>query len=203
MNWKNTNRLARVLMIALAFLLVQKTSAQRKNIYPQISIQGSVGLLPTYLADGGKMNFIPLTIGGEILFKNKVSISSEYSHAIQRLSKTFQNNVIEWKNKSALTAIKVAVHYNKLEPFDIYGGLVIGANRVMVDTETLEKLSLAELLGVKEDRTTILYAAFVGGKYQLDKHLFLFGEAGFMNSLLKLGIGYNFKNTIHKKKITG
>lgn len=188
MNPRCLPNISKALFLIVSLCFNQNLNAQKK-IQPEFSVQYGIGVFPTYIADGGNSLLPPISLTGTIQFQKKVSFSAEFGYSIQNASRIFQKRLLDWKNHSSFFLLKSAVHYDKLETIDIYGGLVIGVNQTKVKSQTLELIDL-EHLGIKSKQTRLIYTAFIGYNYYWNKHLFFFGEAGFMISLLKLGIGY-------------
>lgn len=162
----------------------------------QADIKMGVGLLPTYIADGAKTVFLPVTVGAEYFVADNISLGANMGYTAceskpeinnEELTQPLTNNTIHFD-------ARIAFHCTRVRDFDFYGGFALGYEwvRVKAESEALQE-ELAYHHGIHERTGNMLYTGFVGMRYAPSKKYTLFSELGYGISILKVGVGYRIK----------
>lgn len=190
-------------LITLSFclLLVFPTGsyAQKKsNRYKAFaagnaSVSLGIGLLPTYLMDGADIVLPPLTLGADYMVSDIVSLGLQAGHSesLSRRGKDGTELVKEYHNNTTQLGLRFAAHCTKWEPWDFYGGLLLGYNMIRVKPTTGSMGEYEALKGIRESTDRLTYSGFLGLRHSCCGRISFFGEIGFGISLLHVGVSYH------------
>ena len=181
-------------LFSFTLLSAQKNELAKGDWY----LSGGVGLVPTYVADGGSTTVPPLTARLEYQLSDKVTVgafaaySKSVSDAIHRPNGT--SNI--YTSAFTITGLRLAANTNKIENWNFYGGLSLAYSMPQVETETF----FTEPDNSRDDFPTavygapaknqFVYSAYVGATYFLGNQLGIYSELGYGVTLLNAGITY-------------
>lgn len=189
----------RTLTIALLCILASPIAldAQKRpnRIFKkgQSDIGFAVGLLPTFLMDGARIDMPPLTLGYDNMLGRHYSLGVQAGHSVSTTSK---KDVFEeqrrYTNKFFYFAVRNTVHCNcrNFDNIDMYGGFALGYALSLVSVENGDFGELEEHLGLKERVGKPTFNGYFGARYACSKRITILGEIGFGVSLLHLGFGF-------------
>ncbi|MCP3930994.1 MAG: porin family protein [Bacteroidetes bacterium] len=185
----------RIILLALSISFVFQLSSQAQNrIFKkgQMDASISIGLVPTFFADKGKMMLPPLSVGADYRIARKFSLGMYAGKSItESARKVFHDSMIaQWKNNFTTLGLRGTVHFTERENLDIYGGFLLIYNHSNIEIMEGKEEILAKHLGIKPTSSTLAYSGFVGTRYALNKELSVFGEIGYGVSLAKVGISF-------------
>ena len=181
----------------LLFALPQTASAQRQPTYTYEARAG-VGVLPTFSQDRVNTELLP------VLFEFRAKLNPRYSlgllvgHSISEAERTDPGSQLPrtYRNAFTVVGLRNAVHFSPQPRWDAYGGMTIGysINQVTGQSAPPSGVSPRDQLTPRgaQPNNTLFFSAFVGGTYQVGKHLGVFGELGFGISVLSTGLSYRF-----------
>lgn len=155
-----------------------------------------VGALPTYVMDKGKAIIPPLSLGAEYRLSEQFSLGAMigYSASQSRVHHYPGGLRARWKNQTTLFSIRPAVHINRLDNWDFYGGFSLGFQVVNLQgTSNAADGSLREIeeqMGIYHNTTYATFSGFTGVRRVVSPRLTVNGELGFGVSLLTVGVSY-------------
>lgn len=169
-------------------LFAQNTQAQKGQTYSHVGI----GIVPTYLMDGGKIIVPPVTVGGDYIFAENFSIGLQTGYSISETQKEYRNIELprNYRNSSYFTSLRFAVHCTKIRNWDIYGGWLLGFNFVKIEVLNGEFDYPEHHAGIVPKDTKMTYTGLLGVRYGCCDHIGMFAELGFGESLFKIGMSY-------------
>ena len=94
------------------------------------------------------------------------------------------------KEQTMVIAARFAVHYNKLEKLDFYGGPILGMRYSLV-TPVDDPNSIKTVFESEDTEKKIAYGAFIGLRYHVLNNLGVFAELGAAHAAFQVGL--NFK----------
>jgi len=166
----------------------QNTQARKGQTYSFVA----VGLVPTYLMDGGKIVMLPMSFGGDQMIADNISIGMQAGYSVSESQKEYlQTEALKrYRNSSYFTAFRFAVHCTKIRDWDIYGGYQLGLNLVKMEVIDGRFGEEEHHAGIKPKDTRITYTGMLGVRYGCCSNIGVFAELGFGASLFKMGMTY-------------
>ena len=190
MKTKNSliNVIVLIFMFSAAHIFSQNTQAQKGQTYSHVGI----GIVPTYLMDGGKIIVPPVTVGGDYIFAENFSIGLQTGYSISEMQKEYQNieQPRNYRNSSYFTSMRFAVHCTKIKDWDIYGGWLLGFNVVKIEVLNGIFDYPEHHAGIVPKDTKMTYTGLLGVRYGCCSNIGVFAELGFGESLFKIGMSY-------------
>ena len=164
--------------------------SERRWKGPQLDANFGIGLLSTFAADKARTITPPLTIGGEYLINEKVSVGLQFGYTAAEKSRETMGQKVAWHNNFYTISLRTGFHYTRISNWDVYGGLALSQNISRISSLNSEKSLFSLNLGIQESTSQFSYTAFLGGRYAIDKRMSIFAEAGFLTSIFTAGFGY-------------
>ena len=185
-----------IIIIACTFLTIQLQAQYSKpnRVFEsgQADFQASVGLVPTFFKDEGKAVVIPLSAAVDYYLTPNFTLGLQAGYSVtDGAEEIFTDGLIgQWRNTYSEIGLRIGAHLTKVQNWDFYGGLVVGATHTKVEAlkPGLEDIELHK--GIKPSNLNLLYSAFLGTKYALNKNWTVFSELGFGVSLVRIGVGH-------------
>ena len=163
---------------------------QTMNAQGRYDINFGVGALPTFAKDKGTTKLLPLVMNVHYKINPKFSLGVFAGHSVTETNREFINDgqLTQWKNRFSTFGIRAAAHTDKLYKWDIYGGMTLSYNFSNIEVIEGNMDILADHMGIKPRSGKFSASAFLGSRYEITKHLGIFGELGFGISILTMGV---------------
>ena len=178
------------LTTAILLLFCLNTNAQNRIFEKgQFDVNLGIGVVPTYLMDGGKTITPPLSLGLDYLLNEKISVGLIYGHSVSEgVPELISDGVLTARNNhTSVFGLRGAMHVTKFDNWDIYGGFQLAYNHIKIDSKAPAQFDQNK--GIEPEKSTVSYTGFVGAKYAFAKRFHAFSEVGFDISIFKMGIG--------------
>lgn len=161
----------------------------------QTDVYMTVGLVPTFLADGAQQKLIPLNIGADFMVGDNFSIGGTFGHSISETgSKEFigdeRGNL---KNSYYEFALKTGLHVTKHDNMSIYGGLSLSYHLSHIQAVEGDLKKIAYHTGIQSTSSKLIPGGYMGFKYAIKKKITLMAEVGYGVSIFRMGVGYRIK----------
>lgn len=159
----------------------------------QLLLNFGVGLVPLNVRNRGSTLAPPLDGSLDYMLSERFSLGLVVGHnkAQTRPRNSFDDlGDVSWINQSWYTGLRAAAHTNALGRWNIYGGFSAGLyhNRLTPSRSDEKVHRVEELYGVQRQSRTFAYSGFLGARCALNARVAAFGELGFSNSLMRLGL---------------
>ena len=179
-----------VLSLLSLFVFCFQTSYAQGNF----DLSFGVGAFPTFAKDKGKVLVLPLSLNFDYKINKNFSLGLYTGYSVTETDREVINDgeVAQWQNKYSVYGIRAAAHTDKLDNWDIYGGMTLSYNHSRIDVIEGSKEKLEEHMGIKESSGKVSASGFVGARYSITKNLGVYTEVGFGISLLTAGVSYRF-----------
>jgi len=177
------------LTIVICCVIIQLGHAQKtpKNY---LNLNAGVGLLPTFLKDGGQAELLPLTFTADYKLSNNFTIGLATGHSVTCTGerKMRDGSMAQWMHHFTAVGVRTG-GYSKLIAgrWHFYGGLFIGASLSDIEMMKGEEKSVRREMGIQRSNTKMFYTAYVGMRYRITPHLGTFAEASLGVSLISIG----------------
>ena len=187
------NLLLRSLFLLGLITLCNNCFAQKKN-QTKWELHAGVGLLPTFVKDKSKVQLLPLQLNLDYRVSEKISLGLLGGYSVTQTDQDIlgDTNTAQWRTKYAAYGLRLAAHTNKIEDWDIYGGILIGYSSTRVEILEGDEELVFENKGLKENSGKFLGSAFIGARYDIANQIGIFAELGFAVSLINMGVSYRF-----------
>lgn len=162
----------------------------------QFDVTTSIGLAPTFLADGGKSVVPPLMIGADYMFTDNFSLGLSMGHSVTNTKQElFSDGLIgHWNNKTFEATLKTGFHVTKFDNMSIYGGFLLNYNVALITPSDPDMDVVAHHKGINDKESAIIPGGYIGFKYAVAPKVTLNSELGFSGlSIFKIGVGYRLK----------
>ena len=180
-------------------MLSTVTTLQAQNNRPnrifkkgQVDIQAGIGLAPTFLADGGKQLVPPMSISADMMVSDNFSVGvfSGYTKAQTKEFLVADGINAQWQNSMMEVGIRAAIHYTKMQDWDVYGGFALTYNHSTITAMQAELDKIAHHLGVEPTSSIVFPTAVMGARWAFSPKWTAFGEISYGVSIIKAGVGY-------------
>lgn len=191
--------MTRILLISLFVVsCVFGLSAQR-NMQPQFSISGGIGLISAASIDRAKVDTPPmiLRLGWRINERYSLEAFGARSEATLPGKQYADGSIYRINNKTATAGLRGQVHFSNWERWEAYGGIQLAYQ--MPEVSYLMVQGPAHSTG---DRTppafgrpasdSFVYGAFIGTSYLVNQHLAVYGEINSSVSFAQLGLRFSW-----------
>lgn len=193
---KNYLLLLIVALLSPAFLSAQSYSHQKPNrIFgkKQTDLQFGYGLIAlSKVLDGAETILPPLTVQADRFLSDNFSLGVSYTQSSHQSKPIIVRDGFAQRvtNNTHQAGVRAAFHVTKLDNADFYGGFKLAVNfqEFSVDQGNFDFLSTH--LGIVPSSNKVSYSGFIGGRYAFAKKWNAFGEIGFSQALVMVGIGY-------------
>lgn len=186
-------------IVAIIFLSSVNLDAQKlpTRLFKkgQADLYTTVGLVPTFLADGAKQNLIPLNIGADFMVGDNFSIGGTFGHSISETAyKQFQGGENgQLKNSYYEFALKTGLHITKNDNMSIYGGFMLSYHLSNIKATQGNLKKIAHHTGIQETQSKVIPGGYMGFKYAVKKKVTVMAEIGYGVSIFRVGVGYRIK----------
>ena len=183
----------RKIMILLAALVIGLSTVSAQTTFKKgdIEFATGIGLLPTFAKDNATTVVPPVSARLNIRLASNFSLgayaafSSSEAHQVGLPGGAIR----DVSNEFYLFGLRGAVHANRMDNWDIYGGAMLGYNVPKVDDNiTKEKSDVDGPTYSRPAGNEFTYSAFVGASYYPIKNIGLFAEVGYGISILNMGV---------------
>ncbi len=187
-------------LLSLFILLIgtQVAVAQNKDFkpmkYPYFEASASIGLLPTFVKDITRSEVPPIALAVEYRFNSRFSagLYGGFTQAMSKPDMFRDGQPMTFNTKFSMIGGRFAVHSNKYERWDIYGGLGMNYTHTNIEVTHGDVEKLKKHKRFDPRKGNFMMSAFVGSKYAFTPSLSIFGEVGYGISLLNIGISKRF-----------
>ena len=188
-------------LVAIAIISLSSITADAQQLptrlfkKDQADLYLTVGLVPTFLADGAKQTLLPLNIGADFMVGDNFSIGGTFGHSISETgNREFQGGENgSLKNSFYEFALKTGLHITKHDNMSIYGGLQLSYHYSNIKATQGDFDKIAFHTGIKENQSKVIPGGYVGFKYALKEKMTLMAEVGYGVSIVRMGVGYRIK----------
>ena len=170
-----------------------------------LELKAGVGVLPTFVGDGGRTLTPPVQATLSYRFSPAFSMGAYagYTSIIGDIEEFRDGSAYQSQNDFRVFGLRMAGHLTRLKNIDLYGGMMFAYNSPQVTTTQIS----ASLLHTPNDdlttprpspyrpggaRGSVMVSGFVGGAYYFAPRASVFGEVGYGISIATLGLGYKF-----------
>lgn len=185
------NLIIALLLISPIILHAQYSKPARVFGKGQLDIQAGVGIFPTYIADHPESIVPPLHLSLRWMVAKPISLNlfTGYSTCRSRQELVFDNARGRWYNETWFLGLENGFHYNKIDNWDLYGGLSLLYQHVRLETDSPELKRAMAQTGIRPQRGKMALTAYIGSRFALSARSSIFAELGYGVSLLKVGVG--------------
>lgn len=161
----------------------------------EIQANVSIGLVPTYLLDGGRGVIPPLAVKMNYHLSKHFSLTATagYSKTLSKISPTPKNLQYQWQNSLLFTGIGSSIHRKIHKYWEVYGGLQIGFFFSHITLIEGKKEDLKRHYGVNTLSGTLSWSSILGIRYHANNRISSFLELGYGVSLVNAGVGYRLE----------
>ena len=184
-----------LLSLIIFAITLQTSFAQNAKIkYPYFEVSTRIGLLPTFVKDVAKAEIPAIGIDVDYRINQKFSVGlfGGYTKVMSHPNLLGDGKPMTFVNEFSLTGARFAVHSTNLKKWDFYGGMTLAYahSKINVMEGDIEKLK--KYKNFKESSGKMVFSAFLGAKFLINKDISIFGEVGYGISLLSVGISKKF-----------
>ncbi len=192
-----------ILSIAFASATFAQKSTSKKAAFSkgQIDANIGIGMNMSSITNGMKAYMLPVGASIDYGISNKLSVGLNVGYgAVEMFIPNFKIRAAEatddpsiiapTKEQIMVIAARFAVHYNKFEKLDFYGGPILGMRYSLVSPVDAPN-SVKTVFESEETEKKIAYGAFIGMRYHVFNNLGVFAELGAAHAAFQLGL--NFK----------
>ena len=181
---------AMLLSILVLFLSQMANAQHRRAPKKYVDINASIGLLPTFIKDAGKVILPPLSLSADFKVAENFSLGAFAGYSV---TETGQRTMVDggtakWRNSFSLFGLRLAAQSRPLGPWNIYGGMSMAYTHSNIEMMEGQLEKVKEEKGIKENSGKMIFAGFIGGRHSLTPRLGMFGELGFGISLVTFGL---------------
>ena len=198
LSMKNSSIYATLMLILLCFATnidAQQKTPNRLFKKNQADVFLTVGLLPTYLANGSSQVLPGINVGGDYMVGDNFSLGASFGHSIAETSeKEFlggENGQL--RNRYYEFTLRTILHITKHDNMSIYGGFLMSYHHSKIEAISGDLAKISYHTGIQENNGKFLPGGFVGFKYAINNNFTLMSELGYGVSILKVGAGYRLK----------
>jgi hypothetical protein len=194
---KNENPMKNLTLICTLVLASLTTLSAQLSFKPgDIELAAGVGVISTYAKDGAT------TIAPPVNLRMDVRLSPNFSLGAYAAYASFERNgrilptgaVQDISNESFQAGLRATAHGQVGEKFNIYGGGMLGYDMATVeesiDGQPKSKGDEPSFIRPEANNNALIYSAFIGATYYPKSNLGFFGEVGYGNSLLNVGVSF-------------
>lgn len=183
-----------ILFASLLTLCLAQTQAQTTTFKKgDIEFASGIGLLPTFAKDNAQTITPPLSARLGLRVASNFSLSGYAAYSAYEASNIALPNgsFKDIESETFIAGLRAAVHANRMENWDIYGGAMFGYHmptvRQTVGDEKTAGGSAAPTFS-RPAENSLIYSAFVGASYFPVKNVGVFAELGFGISVFNMGV---------------
>ena len=190
-------------LIAIATVLLATATLTAQNYAPkdparvfakgQTDIQVGYGLVAlSVVLDGAKTILPPITVQASRFLGSNFSLGVSYTQSSHQSKPIIIRDGFAQKvtNHTHQAGLRAAFHVTKLDNADLYGGFKFALNFQQFSVDQGDFDFISTHMHIVPSNTKASYTAFLGGRYAFTKKWSAFGEIGFSQALVTLGIGY-------------
>jgi hypothetical protein len=104
-----------ILSVVCFFIAAQSLTAQSKcsrHVKSYVNINAGVGVLPTFLMDGGTAKVLPLALSADYKLRNNFSLGlfAGYSSSISKPKEMLDGSFAQWENNFMIGGVSTAIN---------------------------------------------------------------------------------------------
>lgn len=186
-----------IILIAILSLTYQAANAQCarwKRNHNFWQLRTAIGLTPTFVKDHAQTEIPPVSL--ELRYRPNPKFS------LGLLAGTSASTVVQehhsgtrqtLHNKFRMLALRAAVHTQRWEKWQTYGGIVLAYQNNQVSSVQLDKAPVnGPAIHYTPRKEGFFYSAFLGTAYKPVPQIELFGELSYGLSILTIGAGFSW-----------
>lgn len=159
----------------------------------QTDLQVGYGLVAlSKVLDGATTILPPITIQADRFLSPNFTLGVSYVQSSHQSKPIIVRDGFSQRvtNHTHQAGLRGAFHVTKIDNVDLYGGFKLAVNFQDFSVDQGDFDYLTNHLGIVEQKTKVTYTAFLGGRYAFSKKWSAFGEIGFSQALITMGVGY-------------
>lgn len=171
----------------LSIFLVGHTQKIPKNY---LNLNAGVGVLPTFLKDGGEAELLPLSFTGDYKLRNNFTMGLSLGHSVTRTGEQAftDGTMAQWKHHFTAIGIRTGAYSNLVaDRWHFYGGLSVGYSISEIEMMQGDAEKVRQEMGVEQSNAKLFYTAYLGTRYRITPHLGAFAEVSLGVSLVSIG----------------
>lgn len=171
-------------------------SAQLSFKPGDIEVAAGMGLISTYAKDGATTIAPPVNLRMDAHLSSNFSLGAYAAYAsFERNGHLLPNGAVQnISNESLQLGLRATAHGQMGEKFNVYGGGMLGYDMANIEESIggapKSKGDEPSFIRPDDNNNSLIYSAFIGAAYYPRSSLGFFGEVGYGNSLLNVGISY-------------
>lgn len=184
-------------LICTLVLASLTTLSAQLNFKPgDIEFAAGVGIISTYAKDGASVIAPPVSLRTDVRLSSNFSLGAYAAYAaFERNGRILPTGAVQdIANESFQLGLRATAHSEVGEKFNIYGGGMLGYDMTTieesVDAQPKSKGDGPSFIRPEADNNALIYSAFIGAAYYPKRNLGFFGEVGYGNSLLSVGVSF-------------
>lgn len=179
-------------------ILAGSTPAQAQYFRPtrifkqgQVDIRTGIGLFPTYSKDASRISVPPVSLSADWMVADPFSLGVSAGYSLYQIEKIWRtdSSIRNYATHTLQVMARAAAHYTRTDNLDVYGGLQVGCQNTMVKSLNQPFGRIEQLHGIRPQRFSLFYGAFLGVRYAASAKLTLWGEFGTGISFAQVGFG--------------
>jgi hypothetical protein len=175
------------IVCCLSIVVIGHAQKKPKNY---LNLNAGVGLLPTFLKDGGKAVLHPLSFTADYKLRSNFSMGLSIGHSVTRTAEQafVDGSMAQWNNHFTAIGIRSGAYSNLIaDRWHFYGGLSIGYSISEIEMLQGEAKKARQEMGVDQSGGKLFYTAYMGTRYSITPHLGAFAEVSLGISLVSIG----------------
>jgi hypothetical protein len=181
-----------ILSVVCFFIAAQSLTAQSscsRRVKSYVNINAGVGVLPTFLMDGGTVKVLPLALSADYKLRNNFSLGlfAGYSSTISKPKEMSDGSFAQWENNFMIGGLRFGAHSRDINGWNFYGGLSAGYSFSNVNIMSGNDKTISQTL-IGEAQEKMVLTGFIGTRYKLSSRTGLFAELGMGISVVKVGV---------------
>lgn len=175
------------LVFCLSLIQLGHTQKTPKNY---LNLNASVGLIPTFLKDGGRSEMLPVSFSADYKLRSNLTVGLSAGHSVTRAGEQMMRDgsMAQWIHHFTAVGLRTGAYSNLIaERWNFYGGVFAGCSASDIEMLKGEKEKVRREMGIQRSNIKMLYTAYVGTRYRITPHLGVFAEASLGVSLLSVG----------------
>ncbi len=148
-----------------------------------------IGVGSAYAYSGSTSSIPPVHASFEHGITDKIGVGAIVGYTASTWEQSFLSTTYEWKFTYLLVGARGAYHFKTDDKIDLYGGAMLGYNIASAKFESNDASLNAFITEPKVGGVAV--GAFVGGRYNFNEKIGIFGELGYNIAYLSAGLCFN------------
>jgi hypothetical protein len=183
-----------ILSIVCFFFAAQTVTAQSscsRRVKSYVNINAGVGVLPTFLMDGGTAKVLPIALSADYKLRNNFSLGlfAGYSSTISDPKEMSDGSFAQWENDFMIGGLRFGAHSRDISGWNFYGGLSAGYSFSDINMLSGSEKSVSQT-PIGRAKGKMVLTGFMGTRYKLTSRTGLFAELGMGVSVAKVGVSF-------------